>query len=798
MKASITILIMLQVFFLRAQNKVDVSGKVTAKETNRALAFTAVRAFDAENNKLITYAYCNENGEYEINIPTNTRIYIKAGLLGYGNYKSEVFTVSKNDIKDIQLTESAETLKAVEVFQRKKLIQLKGDKLIFDIEKSGIGEGNTGLETISSLPGMRLDKDDKIVFRGSSNLQVMINGKRSLLTGDALTQYLKTIGGDNIKKIEVITNPSARYDAEGTAGVVNIQLKKAIDLGLAGNIYSSIGGQYFKNSNGANLYYQSGKWSINTSGRYARSNSINEREIIRKVQNGATVNTAEQLNDWLPRSKSYSGKLGVEYSLNKDNVLGTSFNYNVYDSDEETIGKTNEYTNSIFNQYTLLNEQGKKREGTLTGNIYHTYTSDSLDTKVNTQFNYAIYNNESDEITENQYFLSNNTKYRDDFIIKLNNPATYRIFNTKLDVEQKLNEKSNLETGIKYSYVDNDYDNQYAIKNTSGVFGPNFQRSNHLLYKEHIFAAYGIIGYNTEKWSLQGGLRTESIEYGSNSLTSGVKNSKKYTSWFPSFSINRMFENDKIQFSYSRRIQRPRYLDLNPFYEYLDTYNVQVGNPGLQPQFTNAFNFSWINKQRTTLSLYGNFNTDVIYFKVDYDPTENITINSEDNIASSINAGISFSTSMNPIETWTLYLNTDVSYNRMESDITDYKFDNSGYAWEASLNNEFKFKNNWKFFANGYYYNGGTYGNWKNDPAYDISFRLRKVFNNDQWRLQVRADNVLRKSLMSAVVTQQNVTTDWVNKWETRRFAFSATYNFGKGKKKAAKNIDLKEEKGRL
>lgn len=798
MKSVLTIVIFFQILVATAQNNVQLSGKVTSKETKEVLAFTAVTVFNATTNKLISYEYTNEKGEYQFKIPSETSVYMKADLLGYNDYQSEKITLLKNTIKHIQLSESAEVLDEIEIFQKKKLISLKGDKLIFDVEKSGIGEGNSGLETISSLPGMRLDKDDKIVFRGSSNLQVMINGKRSLLSGDALTEYLKTVGGDNIKKIEVITNPSARYDAEGTAGIINIQLKKAVDAGLTGSLYTAIGGEYFKNSNGGSLYYQSGKWSMNASGRYARFNSINEREIVRNVQNGTTTNTAEQLNDWLPKSKIYSGKFGIEYSADKNNVFGTSVNYNVYKSDEETLGKTNEYSNKTFKKYTLLSEEANKINKTLTGNLYHTYTSDSLDTKINTQFNYAFYNNSSNEITSNEYFLPNNTKYQNDFIIRLNNPASYKIFNTKLDVEQQLNDNFNIETGIKYSYVNNDYDNQYSVKNTSGIFEANLQRSNHLLYKEHIFSAYGIVAYNTENWSLQAGLRAENINYETNSLTTNTKNNKEYTSWFPSFSVNRMFEKNKLQFSYSRRIQRPRYLDLNPFYEYLDTYNVAVGNPNLQPQFTNAFNIAWVNRQKTTLSLYANFNSDVIYYKVAYNPTENITVNSQDNIANSIHSGLSFSTSFNPTKIWTSYFNTDISYNRKKSEITDYQFDNSGYAWEVSLNNEFDLKNNWKVFASGYYYDGGTSGNWKNNPAYDISFRIRKTFNDGKWRLQLKGDNILKKSLMSAVVTQENVTTNWINKWETRRITFSVTYNFGKGKKKSVKKADLGDEKSRL
>ncbi|CAM1347675.1 TonB-dependent receptor domain-containing protein [Tenacibaculum halocynthiae] len=788
----------LQSFLTFGQIKIELKGTVTSSSVITNLGYVAITVFDANTNKLITHSYSDEVGNYKISIKKEAKVYIKADLLGYKSYTSDHFIVVENTIKNIVLIENIEELDEVEIFQKKKLIKLKGDKLIYNVELAGIGEGNNGLETISKLPGMRLDKDENIVFRGNGNLQVMINGKRSLLSGEALNQYLKTLGGENLKKIEIIVNPSARYDASGTAGIINIELKKGKNIGLTGSLYSSIGGEYFKNSNGLNLYYQSGNWNINFGTRYAINNSINEREIIREITSITEVKTLEQLNDWLPKATSYSGKFGVEYSINKNAIIGTSWNYNIYNSDNKTIGKTNEYLNWKKLRFTLLDEFTNEKDKTLTSNIYYNYASDSLTTKLNMQLNYANYNNDKFEQTKNEYFLLGGVKYQDDFTIRLNNPTRYHVLNAIIDLEHQLNESFKVETGVKYSYVNNDYNNQYAIQNVTGVFQPNIARSNHLLYKEKIFSSYGIVSWSSEKWSLQGGLRSESINYKATSITNNKNNTKSYTSWFPSLSINKVLKNDKLQFSYSKRIQRPRYLDLNPFYEYLDTYNVSVGNPDLQPQFTNAFNFSWIHKQKTSVSLYSNFNSDVIYYKVAYDPVENITVNSQDNIASSTNIGLSFSTSIRFKEWWDINFNNDFSYTRMKSDIVNYEFDDQGYNWYVNINNEFSLRDKWKLFFEGFYNHGGVYGNWNNKSSYDISIRMRKVSGNDKWKFQLKGDNLLKKSLFSSVVTQGNVVTNWTNKWETRRISFSVTYNFGDGKKKSIKQADLLDEKKRL
>ncbi len=797
---SLTYIFFLLLFSTAWAQQSIIKGTISSSSTSEKLDIVAITVFNSTTNKLLAYTYSDANGTYTVTIDDNNSVYLKADLLGYKTYTSKKIELTeKTTNKNIQLHENTEELAEVVVLQKKKLIRLLGDKMIYDVENSGVGEGNDGLEVIRKIPGMRLDKDENIVFRGSTNLQVMINGKVSLITGDALTQYLKTIGGENIKNIEIIANPSARYDAKGTAGIINILLKKTQNNGLTGTISSSVAqADFFRHSNGLNLFYQKGKWSLNGGGRFAKFNSVNNREIVQTIDNPNNKIVLEQLNDWFPESGSTSAKFGLEYSINKNKTIGTSVNYSNYTSDENTEGRTNEYYNNDYLRYTILDKKGDIKQKTLTSNLYYNFASDSLDTKFTIQLNYAHYNNTNNTITKNQYFLVDNTTYKDDFNLKHKNPAQYHIFNTKLDYEHKLGKGYTVETGLKYSYVNNDYSNNFTILNTEGLWIPNDARNNQLIYKESITSGYGLASWNSKKWNLQVGLRAEYINYKATSVTIDETTKDNYISFFPSFSANRTLENDKLQFSYSRRINRPRYLDLNPFYEYIDTYNINVGNPDLKPQYSNNFNFTWVHKQNTSISLYSNFSTDDISYIVDYDPDTKITTSYNDNISKSTAVGLSLTTSINPTEWWTIHFNGDLSYNQSKSDIPDYKYNTEGHNYYLTLTNSLNLKNDWSINHDVFYDNGGTYGNWDNKSSYDMSFSIKKMFLNKKLRVQFKGDNILKTSFFSSTITQGNVSTDWTNKWETRRFTLALNYNFGSGKRKSAKKTDLKDEKNRL
>ena len=780
--------------------EITLKGSITAANTNEKLPLAAITVFDASAERLLGYAYSDENGNYKITFNT-ADFYVKVETLGYVPFKSEIFReTSTEKTLHVSLTVNVSELDAVVILKKKRLIKMTGDKMIVDVDKSGLGAGNDGLETLSKLPGMRLDKDENILFRGDGNLQILIDGKPSLLSGDALKQYLKTMAGDNIKAVEIIANPSAKYDAAGTGGILNIRLKKPVYLGFTGNVYGSDGyAEFIKNSYGLNLFNQTEKWNLNAGIYYGYFESVNHRNVVQSIDEPNLQTTLDQINDWFPISTSLTSKLGVSYTLSKNESIGTSWNFNIYNSNEVTKGRTNEFYNGNYERFTILDNSLDENNKRLTGNLYYSYASDSLDTKFDAQLNYATYTNAQDQTTTNSYFtVSDNQQYRNPEIIRNDNPTKYNILSTRIDYEKQLNDSFTLETGAKYSYVSNDYTNMLFERTTNTSFELDTNRSNELKYKESIGALYGIINYNRENWSFQAGLRAEYIDYDATSITAGMSNTGDYISLFPSFSMNHNLDHNQFKFSYSRRIQRPRYLSLNPFFEYVDTYNVEVGNQNLQPQFTHSLDFTWVYKQGTSLSVYAGFTDDLMDRVFDYDEATQITTMFQANIAKSENVGLSINTTVSPTTFWDVSFYGDFSFNHAKSEVPNFRYDETGTNWYTTVNQTFNLKNDWTIYWNSFYSGRGRDGNSVSKPSYDMSFRIKKFFFNEKLRLLVRADNIFKTSRWRSITEQDNVRTNWTNRWETRKFTLSLTYNFGSGKKKRVKAIDLRDEQRRL
>ena len=799
MKTAITLLLFFSLNVLSAQSN-SISGTVESKNNREKIAFASVSVFDATTKSFVKATTTDEKGNYTIPL-TNVAFFVQIEMIGYKTFQSKALTPTKSNLnQNFELEEDVQALKEVVVMQNKSLIKLSRDKMIIDIDKAGFGNGNDALETLSKLPGVQLDKDENVVFRGSNNLQIMIDGKPSLLTGEELKQYLKTLDGANIKAVEIIANPSAKYDAAGSAGIFNIVLKKSVATGLTGNVRSSIGyAEFIKNYNGLNLYNNTEKWNLKFGLNQGYAESINRRNIDQTVVTPAITTTLLQKNDWLPVSKSYSGNFGTSHQLNKNATVGASANYSIYKSDEKTNGRTEEFDNAIYERYTILDTQDDKINRTLTSTLFYNFASDSLDTKIDAQLSYASYQNDSDRLTTNAYFNANtNAMYKNSEAVKFQNPTNFNIINAKVDFEKKISKIFTFETGSKLSYVNNDYTIKLQDRDDQGNFVLNTNRSNHLIYKESILSGYGITNFTKGKFDIQAGLRAEYINYNATSLTSNSTNKDNYLSLFPSFSVNGNFNNNQYKFSYSRRIQRPRYLSLNPYYEYIDTYNVSVGNPNLTPQFTDAFELVWIKKQKTSVSLYANFSRDEIYEIIDYNPDTKITTLFSDNIGKSKSIGLSFNTSCAVKKWWEVQLNTEVAYGQATSNLVGYQFNNSGISFSGALNQSFTLAKDWSATWNSFYSQNGDYGNTSFKPSYDMSFSMRKDFLSKKLRMNLSAQNVLKKSQWIQSTQQDNVTTNWVNRWETRKVTLSLTYTFGTAKKKEVKDADLNEEQNRL
>jgi hypothetical protein len=782
-----------------AQTQIPIQGDLADSQTGEPIVGASVLVYSSSTDSLLGYSFSNDSGSYQLN-SSEASVYLKIESMGYKTFLSPAFTLPNFPYPTLKMDAAKDLLNEVTILKKKQLITLQGDKMIYDVDKAGIGEGNNGIEVLQRIPGMRTDKDDNLIFRGDGNLQITINGKPALLSGDALKAYLKTISGNTIQTIEIITNPSARYDAAGTAGIVNIKLKENSKTGWTGNVYSGVGyGDFLKNNQGVNLFNKNGKWNFNAGLYRGFGKSVNNRKVIQTIKNNRETTVLEQWNDWFPETQWLSGKAGLSYTLNANTTLGSSVNYSQSDSDEETFGLTQEWYNGEYQRYTQLFTNEVKQRKTLSNNLYMSYESDSGDENLNLQADFAYYNREAERTTSNQYKLvTDDSRYRNDVVVNFGNPTLYRILSLRADYEKKWSKNWSTETGLKQSYVHNNYNMQLQNQQLDGSFTTDSGRSNELEYQESISAAYLTVHYKNDNWSLQGGMRAEYINFVAYSITSNSNNTGNYLSLFPSFAINRSLNNHQLKLSYSRRIQRPRYLDLNPFFDYIDTYNVRIGNPLLKPQFTNALEFNWVAHNNTTVSLFSRFSTDVMSGVFTYDETTQITTSFQENLATQQSHGLSISTNLELQSWWELQLYGDLSYVRILSEVPDFSFDNEGGNYYLDATQVFSLKKDWILNLSAFYSSGGTYGNTRDFSSYDLSFSVKKMLLNKKLRVAFRVQDFLKTNRYRAITKQGNIQSDWTNRWETRKFSLSLSYNFGVGKKKRLKRIDLNDEENRL
>ncbi len=684
------------------------------------------------------------------------------------------------------------TLNEVIVKAKQNAITMKGDKMIFNIGMAGIGLGNNGLETLRQVPGIQLDKDENVLFRGNGDIQIMINGKKSPLQGDALREYIRSLQGDDIASVEIIAQPSARYDASGTAGIINIILKRKKEKKLNGNAYAWASyGDYFKHQYGSRLYYSDSLWNINGNASYYKGNSVNHRHIRQDIIVPEGNRVIDQYNKWRPETVTKSLNLAVERKLSDRQLISTDWQYSRSDADENTYGATYEFLNDAPVTTVNLTKNDKKPTERFTGNAFYSFVTDSTTTKLDVQANLARYTTSSSGFQRNDY--------PDASYMQLNgsNSTKYTILTTQADLRQRLTKKLYLESGLKYSYINMDYYNGYDTNNSSLSIIPDSLLINNFTYKEHLTSAYAQIDLTLGKWNFMAGLRAEYFQYEAHSPINHQSNSNRYTNLFPSVSINYKKDNNQYQFSYSRRIGRPGYLSLNPYYLYLDAYTLQKGNPALKPEYYHSFQLSYIYKSTLNLSLYGYFYDNGFTDVIAYQPDQNYNLNYKANAATGKKLGISATLPYQPTPWWSMQFNLEGTYESESSTIPGFLYQGNGFRHEINIYENFTFKD-WTLNLNGFYAGRSTTPNGYSKAIGDFSITAKKNLFNKTLQLSGGCTNILKKSFYHHVTQLPNVSTDWTNRWETRRFFLQATYYFGNGKTKSIKAASLNEETNRI
>lgn len=613
------------------QRTINITGKVVDAETNEPLEYATLVLESVENPDIVTGGITNANGQFDVEAqPGNYNIRVE--FISYKKYELPQQTLNKStDLGVIRLQLDIAQLDAVEIVGEKTTVQIQLDKKVFNVGKDITSQGTDALNVLDNVPSVSVDVEGNISLRGNENVRVLING-RPENSGMSGSDLLRQLPSDAIERVEVITNPSARYDAEGSGGILNIILKKGEDLGFNGSVQATMGYYPYAQTSG-NLNFKTEKFNIFSSLGYRYSSSPGGGYTNTTYFDGSTGDVTgylDQLNNRDRGGEDYNLRIGAEYYFNDRNTLMASFAYNVGDGENTSRLIYNTYDeNRTLNSVRLRDEFEKEDETEKEVNLnYESKFDDEGRHKLTFILNYEEEEEIEDATYVNDYTLGAGI---DGVDTALNNEgSTEFLFQGDYILPFNDNE-GQFEAGYKSEI--NDISSVVNVT-INGELQNNL--SNNLKYKEGIHAFYSQYGNKFGRFTFLAGLRAEISNITIESISGGgITEDKNYTNFFPTLHTGyELGENETIQLSYSRRIRRPRFWDLNPFYTYSDDTNRSSGNPNLNPMYTNAFDIGYLrNWKKFTLStsIYYQHSTD-LFQRIQIDTGEVFEIQSDEDL----------------------------------------------------------------------------------------------------------------------------------------------------------------------
>ncbi|MCC5919140.1 MAG: TonB-dependent receptor family protein [Cyclobacteriaceae bacterium] len=775
-------IILLSMGNLLAQS--TISGKIS-DINQEPIPYANIIVLSANDSSMIKGGVSGLNGDYKIEKIPFGKYQIEVSMMGYQTINQKI-TIGKEQHSqwNFSMEDLSNALEEVVIQATRPLIEIQPDKMIFNVENSVLATGGTAMEVLERVPGVSIDQDDNISLKGKQGVLVMIDGKRTFLSANELGAMLRGMAADGIASIEVIDNPSAKYDAEGNAGMLNIKMKKNAIDGLNGTLQAGVGyGRFGKSNAGGNINYQRKKLSLHNSFHYNQNNNYREQNILRKVT------TANETQSFFSPSlqevgtRSITFKSAINFELNNQHSVGMFINGNGANQDNDMTNfmrisnANNEVIESIdFSNQLLMNWLS------LTYNLNYQYKiSDRA--KLSLDADYSKYSQSHQDNINSDYFTGLGGEVAMNERIRSKVPTVINIRSFQGDYEISFSEKSRMETGLKVSRVSTDNDILYEISTNDLLFEKDPLRSNQFIYDEDIYAAYSNYYTTIGKTKLQLGLRLEHTETLGNSVTLNEEFSRSYTELFPSLSANRSFgEHHTFGFAYSRRLDRPNYRSLNPFLFYLDPFTFYKGNPELQPQFTNrvGFNHSWKNLIMTDLSYSHTVNA----FReiVVQEPNSPIAFSTPGNFDQFNNISASITVPMSITQWWMSNNNVVGFFNEFNSVIMEEQFTNQQFAYSLNSQNIINLSPNTKLEISAFYQSRQIDAIFEVSNIYGINFGIQHGFFNNKIQAKVNYSDILNS--MNITATAQHADLDIVafNNWESRIVRFTLSYRFSKGK----------------
>jgi len=800
----------------------SISGKLLDAD-NAPVIYANVVLFSLPDSSLVKVETTSDVGMFQFSdLDEGSHFFIQASYIGLDDYSSEQIIMPSDDVNlgEILMATSGIELETAVVTARRALVEIKPDRTVFNVEGTINSAGDNGLGLLRKAPGVLVDNNDNITVLGRSGVLMYVDGKRLPIAGDELTAYLQALPAEQIDKIDIITNPGARYEAEGNAGIIDIRMKKDKSLGFngslsltasqgivfRGNVSSLLNYRNSKFNSFATIGYNKGKWYED----FAFDGAQNGFRIIDR-----TVFEGERSGENLRFGTDYylADKHTVGFIITRGSTGGDYFSDNktLISADQSTnfgtgLPKNVELPTEVVDSILIAQQDGFQDRDRATYNLNYVYLNEGH--SLNIDLDYGRFQTTQNSDQPNTYFDNQEEEKLSFRGYSFVTPIDIAIYTAKLDWEQELG-GGKLGTGLKLSQVSTD--NTFEFYNGIGSMA-NFNdfNSNEFVYDENVYAGYLSYGKTlNEKWSFSSGLRAEQTYTDSQlkafrpELEEPARDSS-YLSLFPSLGLNYIASHKSTwSMNYGRRINRPDYNVLNPFRQQITELGFNIGNPALKPEIVNNIELGYTYNYRFNFKLAYSVTTNQITRLIGTDQSDpRASFINWDNLAKqtiiSFNASLPFQVTPK----WNAYFN--LSTNRLDNQAT-YPDGNTIdlQAWTYNIFQQHTYNLPKGFVAevSSWYSGPGIWGGvFKYESSYAINLGLQKKFLNDKLSVKLAAQDITNQAFWNGSSEFDGLVSYGQGNWDNRRGSISVSYNLGSSdvKKSRERNTGLEEESKRV
>ncbi len=790
------------------------TGKILiaiTSDNGNALDNATVELLNAKDSSLVKADITDEKGIADFQKINFGSYLAKISRVNYDSKYSDIIelTSSQTTIETkLSLQLKSGELGGVTVTGKKPFIQKLNDRLVVNVENSIVNAGSWAMDVLERSPGVTVDQNDVISLRGRQGVIIMIDGTPTPMTGADLANYLRGLPSSAIERIDIITNPSAKYDAAGNSGIIDIRMKKDQRFGVNGTLTAGYGqGVYPKANAGTTFNYRNKKINIFGNYNYSYRKGLNHLYLDRNFYDHGNFE-GRDLKDNFARFpiSSHTTRFGADFFPNKKTIIGFVVNGNFTDltrktDNEATVIDAQEQPVSAF-QTTAGNDDDINN---VFANINFKHSFDSTGKELTADIDYGTFKNASISYNGTKYFYPDGTPMQPDYVLDGDQVGKLVLKTGKFDYVHPLKNQARVEAGGKISFVSSDNDAKF-FDVSSGTPIVDINKTNHFYYKENNNAAYINFHKAYKKFDWQIGLRGEQTNIETHQLNGDIRFDSSYFQLFPSAFVNYQLKEGKtIGISVSRRIDRPGYSQLNPFLFLIDVTTYATGNPGLLPQLTWSYEVSYTVKNLNFTLGYNhtvnNQNIAIARFQdvfPDIPSEENVTVQIPINLTSSDYFGLTIAAPVRVTKWWNMINNGNVYYSHYNGSLAGTTLDNGLPAFDMSTNSTFTFKKDWTAELGARFNSGGQYGFMVSKSQWGLSAGIQKTVLKNKGTVRFNITDIFWTNRPRATITYPDV---YIEKWhayrETRVANINFTWRFGNNKVQAARRRTTASEEER-